>query len=78
MSEPVYQFNAEVAMEQFKKRKEENKGKQIDNSSLPAGAPMFYYCRFCGAHICTLPEGHTQLISTVCHPCKILRDHGLV
>jgi hypothetical protein len=29
---------------------------QIDNASLPAGAPMYYYCRSCGHQTAVLPE----------------------
>lgn len=71
-------FNAEVALAQFEKRVKENAGKQVNNSSLPAGSPMFYYCRFCGAHICTLPELHTQFVRDICTPCDALLTHGLI
>lgn len=73
-----YVFDSKLAMEQFEKRKAENAGKQIDNSRLYAGSPMHYYCRFCGCHTETLPESHWSRPSTVCDPCQILHDHGLV
>jgi hypothetical protein len=71
-------FDFELAMRMYEKRKAENKGKQIDNSRLHAGSPMYYYCRFCGAHTETLPEGHWGAPRVVCDPCKVLRDHGLI
>jgi len=71
-------FDKDLAMEQFNKRVEENKGKQIDNSRLPAGAPMHYYCKHCGAHTETLPETHTSIPRTTCAPCGHLRAHGLI
>jgi hypothetical protein len=71
-------FDSELAMNTYKERKAANEGKQVDNSSLPAGSPMYYYCRFCGAHTETLSEGHWGRPQTVCDPCKILRDHGLI
>ncbi len=67
-----------VAMEQFKKRKAANKGKQIDNSSLYAGSPMYFYCRFCGEHTDTLPESYLCTPKRVCEPCEILHAHGLI
>lgn len=71
-------INLEVAMEQFHKRQAANVGQQVNNSRLPAGSPMYYYCRYCGAHIITLPEGHFQTVCTVCRPCDVLREHGLI
>jgi hypothetical protein len=73
-----FSINLDVAMEQYNKRKEANKGKQIDNSSMQAGSPMYYYCRFCSVHTQTLPESHSSAPKTVCDPCKILHDHGLI
>lgn len=75
----MVEFNFDVAMEQFKKRKEENsKKKRVDNAAAPAGAPMVYYCKYCGDHTETLPETHFQAPKTTCGPCKPLVDHGLV
>ena len=74
----AYEVNLDVAMEQYHKRKAANAGKQIDNSALVAGAPMFYYCKFCGAPTEALPEGHLRAPVTTCHPCQVLHDHGLV
>jgi hypothetical protein len=78
MSTTTYVFDSKIALEQFKKRKAANSGKQIDNSSLYAGSPMVYYCKFCGEHTQTLPESHIEAPKVVCDACKILRDHGLV
>lgn len=74
----AYVFDTKLALEKYKERKLANKGKQIDNSSLYAGSPMHYYCRHCGAHTETLPECHIGRPKTVCDPCQILRDHGLI
>lgn len=49
---------------------------RIDNGDLPAGAPMYYYCRHCGLQSDVLPENwvdkppHFQ----VCEECA---DEGL-
>jgi len=72
------EMDLDVALKQYEKRKEENAGKQRDNSTLPAGAPMYYYCRFCGVHTETLPETHWGRPITVCDPCDILHKHGLI
>lgn len=77
MSTPI-QIDLDVAMQQFKKRKEENKGKKIDNSSLPAGSPIYIYCRFCDKLIYTLPESYTCTPNNICNPCQILHNHGLI
>jgi hypothetical protein len=72
-------FNGELALEQFKKRRAANaQVKQIDNSSLPAGSLMYYYCKHCRASTATLPEGHLGGAPTVCEPCKALVAHGLL
>lgn len=31
--------------------------KHVDNASLPAGSPMYYYCHSCGHQTAVLPEG---------------------
>jgi hypothetical protein len=72
------ELNIEVALDQFAERYRENQGKQVDNSSMPAGSPMVYYCRHCGVHTETLPESHWGRPKTVCNPCKVLDDHGLI
>lgn len=74
----TFQFDSKLALEQYHKRKEDNKGKQINNGNLPAGSPMYYYCKFCGCHTETLPECHYSAPKTTCEPCKALHLHGLI
>lgn len=74
----VFKFDSALAMEQYEKRKKENEGKQIDNASLPAGSPMYYYCKFCGEHTETLAESHWSAPKTTCDPCNALHIHGLI
>jgi hypothetical protein len=64
-------------LEALEKRKKENEGKQIDNSSLYAGSAMYYYCKVCGAHTDTLAESDffTKPKRT-CDPCKEMLDYG--
>ena len=33
---------------EFLRRYTTYRGTQVDNSSLPAGSPMYYYCKGCG------------------------------
>lgn len=72
-------FNGELALKQFKKRKKANsKQAQVDNSSLPAGSPMTYYCKYCGDKTAVLPEEHVETAPTVCKACEALAIHGLI
>ena len=71
-------INLDVAMEQFKKRKAANEGKKIDNSSLYAGSPMYFYCKFCEENTDVLPESYFRQPKTICNPCEILHAHGLI
>ena len=66
------------ALAEFVKRHNEHQGKQVDNSNLHAGSPMYYYCRHCGVHTQTLPEGHFGRPKIVCVPCEVLEAHGLI
>jgi rubrerythrin len=71
-------LDLDVCMEQYKKRRYENEGKQIDNASLYAGSPMYYYCRFCGILTMRVPESYCGQIKEVCDPCEVLHAHGLI
>lgn len=72
------EMDFDIALAQYKKRKEDNAGKQIDNSALHAGSPMYYYCRFCGVLTERLPESHRSRPITICDPCDVLHKHGLI
>lgn len=72
------QDEIEIAQKNFWVRKDENKGKQINNSSLRAGSPMYFYCRHCGVHTETLPESYTGKAVTICRPCDELDKMGAV
>ena len=70
-------LNKEEALKDLKARKAKNaKIKQIDNSSLPAGAPMYFYCYTCGAQSDCLPEGYISRPSHTCRDCQQLKDMG--
>lgn len=42
--------------------------KRVDNGSLRAGSPMYYYCRLCGAQM-VLSETHTCAVPRYCTDC---------
>ena len=61
----------EHAIEALKQRVA-NKPKQIDNATLRAGSPMYFYCRICGHLSDTLPENYINPPSCMCEECNAL------
>jgi hypothetical protein len=49
---------------------------RIDNSSLYAGAPMYYYCRVCGLLSDALPESHSYPPRHLCDDCHEMISNG--
>jgi hypothetical protein len=47
---------------------------KIDNGSLKAGHPMFYYCRECEYPAHVLPEEHREVPQHYCGACKHAAD----
>ena len=69
----------DVRLAELEARREFNIGKQVDNASLQAGSPMYYYCGCCGAHVATKPEGWWQdPPPKFCAPCKDLLADGVI
>ena len=59
----------ELALKAIQDRKDKNKTKtKVDNSSLRAGSPMYYYCRMCGEEM-VLPEEHREPAPRFCLDC---------
>lgn len=52
-----------------------NPPEQIDNSSLHAGSPMFFYCKICEGTI-VLPESFTCEVPKLCVECNFLKEMG--
>ena len=53
----------------FEIRKKRNaKKERVDNASLYAGSPMYYYCRLCGNEM-VLPESHMSMAPRYCDDC---------
>jgi len=47
---------------------------QIDDSRLPAGSSMHFYCRICGHLSDVLPESYWGSPKKYCGPCRELKD----
>lgn len=63
------------AIMEFNKRKA-NPPKRIDNASLYAGSPMYFYCVLCGHLADTKPESFTTPIRKLCGECQTMKDMG--
>lgn len=68
----------EFALKALQERRK-NKPKKINNSSLPAGSAMYFYCETCGHVAETLPEDYSPGVNTpkqFCDECQALKDLG--
>lgn len=53
--------------------------KHICNDVLPAGSPMYYYCKICRAPSGTLPESHTEAAPRHCADCaRMFKEYGFI
>lgn len=52
-----------------------NPPEKINNSSLYAGSPMYFYCKLCDGEI-VLPEGFTCSVPKLCTDCDFMKDMG--
>lgn len=66
------------ASTQLLRRREENRDKkQINNSDLPLGSPMYYYCIGCGDIADVLPENWFMgSPRKLCEECQALKNLG--
>lgn len=70
------QKEKEAALATLAERKEKNKNrKPIDNSSLPAGSPMYFQCDVCDGDI-VLPEDYHPPRPRLCTPCARMERQG--
>ena len=53
-----------------------NPPEQIDNGSLIAGSPMYFYCISCGWLADTKPESYLTPVRKLCRECQALKDLG--
>jgi hypothetical protein len=65
----------EHALKMLAERREKARARRpIDNSALPAGAPMFFPCDTCGTYI-AVPESYLSK-PDLCEECEALRRLG--
>ena len=65
----------QFALEALEHRRK-NKPERIDNASLYAGSPMYYYCYTCGHLSDVLPESHYGTPSHISNECQALNQLG--
>lgn len=65
----------EAAQAALKARREDQPEK-IDNSSLPAGSPMYFYCISCGHLSDTKPENYLTPVKKICDECAAMKELG--
>ena len=65
----------EYALKKLAERRA-NPPKQINNSSLYAGDPMYFYCICCGHESDISPESYTCKPKKLCDECQALKDLG--
>lgn len=65
------------ALAELKLRREKNsKVEKIDNSRLPAGTSMYFYCVSCGGPADVLPESYVRQPKKLCDECDALQLLG--
>ena len=75
VSVPATLDGKEVALAALEKRRA-NKPEHIDNASLYAGSPMYFYCISCGHQSDVLPESYTSIPNKLCTECRALKELG--
>ena len=58
------------------KERRAHKPEQIDNASLYAGSPMYFYCISCGHESDVLPESYTCKPKRLCDECSAMKALG--
>ena len=69
------------ALAALAKRRFLNQPKVIDNASLPAGSPMYYYCHVCDALVAVRAEDwylDRDVPPKLCSECVELKEAGLI
>ncbi|MBI4032171.1 hypothetical protein HY374_00515 [Candidatus Berkelbacteria bacterium] len=66
------------ALKQLEVRRKRNRRKQRDNSRLPAGSPIYYYCRSCSAQTDIRAESDFEPWKPrdLCEECQDLQERG--
>ncbi|KKL06108.1 hypothetical protein LCGC14_2599340 [marine sediment metagenome] len=55
--------------------RQDNPPMKIDNASLYAESPMFFYCKMCDGEI-VLPESFTCAVPKLCNECDFMKEMG--
>ena len=77
MTTPNTNPTLEKACEQFAQRRlYVAEIEKIDNADLPAGSPMYFYCRHCGIPTEVLPEDYVFPPLRECSQCQGLKSEG--
>ena len=70
-------MDKKTALENLQKRKD-NKPEQINNATLYAGSPMYFYCQMCGHLSDVKPESYTTPVKKLCDECEEIKKEGWV
>ncbi len=71
------EYAKEFGIKQFLQRAQQaQKVGQIDNGSLVAESPMYFYCKYCGILIEELPEDYLFSPRSQCSQCEGLDKEG--
>ncbi|MBL8830353.1 MAG: hypothetical protein JNM18_25470 [Planctomycetaceae bacterium] len=66
-----------LALNQFARRRlYASEIEKIENADLPAGSPMYFYCRHCGIPSEVLPEDYVFPPLQECSQCQGLKSEG--
>lgn len=72
---PATEQGREAAEAALKSRRE-TAPRKVDNSRLPAGSPMYFYCVACGHLSDEKPESYTSAVKKLCGECQAMKDLG--
>jgi hypothetical protein len=65
------------ALQKLAERRENAKHRtKLDNATLPAGSPMYFYCIACGLLADTKPESYNTPPKKLCDECQALKEVG--
>jgi hypothetical protein len=70
------EFKKAVIEQYIRRRKWASERKEIDNSELVVGSPMYFYCKHCGIQSDKLPEDYLFQPSIECSQCLGLLSYG--
>jgi len=49
---------------------------RVNNATLYAGSPMYFYCIHCGLESEVCPEGYTWKPMRICGSCQTMEEKG--